>query len=75
MIVPAVNLPGDFYRSTVSDAKEVRFFGVMPLYQEEIDYKLRKGTAALLERFDSADITELLDPKRKNVAKKRWHFR
>ena len=68
LIVPAVNVPGAFHRCAVSDAKEVCFFAVVPLYQEEMDYKLRKGTDALLDRFDAAGVTELLDPKRRNVA-------
>jgi hypothetical protein len=40
----------------------------MPLYQEELELKLREGTEALLEAFDAHGITDRIDPHRTNVA-------
>lgn len=47
----------------------------MPLYQNEMDFKLRKGTENLLQRFDKAGYNEILAPKRSDVTKRRfWLF-
>jgi hypothetical protein len=47
---------------------------LVPLYQEETDLKLRKGTDVLLEKFGENDITDVLEVGRPNVAKKRFLF-
>ncbi|MDO4261503.1 MAG: suppressor of fused domain protein [Eubacteriales bacterium] len=52
------------------DESEVNFYSIIPLYEEERDYKLRHGTDALLELFSQAEEElELipLDVNRKNV--------
>jgi hypothetical protein len=48
----------------------VSFLQVVPLFAEEMDFKLEAGIEALLERFESADIPQhmLADPTRPNVA-------
>jgi hypothetical protein len=47
----------------------------VPLYQEEMDLKLKKGSEALFKLMVAQKVNELVDIKRKNVAKKtRWLF-
>ena len=38
-----------------------------PLYEEEMNLKLRAGAGALLDRLETAGVTELLDIERSNV--------
>ena len=59
----------------IDDEKTIWFYSVLPIYKEEMDFKLKKGSDALFDRLAGQDVTELLDIKRKNVGKKsRWLF-
>lgn len=62
----------EFWRLPVSVEKEIHFFALFPIYQEETDLKLKKGADELFARFEKSKITELLDIRRRNVAKKEW---
>ncbi|WP_220498234.1 suppressor of fused domain protein [Rhodopirellula sp. JC639] len=65
----------DFIRLKVSEEKSIYFLAAIPLYQNEMDFKLKYGTENLLKRFDKAGYNEVLDPNRKDVTKKRfWLF-
>ena len=62
--------PQEFWHLKVNDEKTINFFGLYFIYREEMDLKMKKGAEALWERLEKQDVTELLDPKRKNTAKK-----
>jgi hypothetical protein len=47
---------------------KVLLWGVYPLYPEELAYKNSQGFEALEQRFIEHGISELLDPRRANVA-------
>lgn len=61
-----------FGRLKVAKGKVVEFLTVLPLYEEEMTYKLAKGFDALAARLHAAGVTELLDLRRRNVCKKRF---
>jgi hypothetical protein len=67
LVAPPTLFDERFDQLAISDDKVVQFYAVMPLYREELDFKLRHGTEALLRRFRAAGICELLDPRRPNV--------
>jgi len=67
MLTPALNLSPDLLKFRCRPDKEVWFFSVIPLYVDEMDFKLRKGSDALCSAFDRYGITELIDPGRRNV--------
>jgi hypothetical protein len=71
LILPPMTVPEEFRLLTVSDEKTIEFFGVVPIYQEEVDFKLKHGAEPLVNRFLEFEITELLDIKRPNVCKRR----
>jgi len=48
------------------DGKEIRFYELIPAYKEEIEYKLKYGMDALLEKFNAAGMNHILDPQREN---------
>jgi hypothetical protein len=52
---------------TINPDKTIHFLSVVPLYLEEMDFKLRCGLDPLLERLQQAGVTELLDIDRDNV--------
>lgn len=56
-----------------SSEKTVQFFAVAPLFAEEMDFKLRKGAEALLDRWERRSVLpELITPSRRNVARRTW---
>lgn len=64
--------PGAFEEAadlcTLSNGEEINFYQVIPLYQEELEYKIEHGAKALLELMN-AEIMEAVDISRKNVCK------
>lgn len=73
IITPALTLPQEFFELKISMDKTICFFAVIPLYTEEMELKLRKGADALFDRFDNAEVNEIIDMRRKNVcAPTRW---
>lgn len=71
-IVPQIK---EFFNLVLSDEQTVHFYGLIPLYTEEMEYKLKHGGDALMDKLSKAGVTEKLDPHRKNVCKKSfWIF-
>jgi hypothetical protein len=67
--------PKDFFKLEITPEKTIYFFSILPIYTEEMNFKLHKGADALFERFDQQGINELLDVQRPNVCKKSpWPF-
>ncbi len=60
---------GDGPLSTMKakDGKELHFYEVVPAYKEEIEYKLKYGMEALLDKFNGAGMTHILDVRRPNT--------
>lgn len=74
IILPPVSVPEDFHQLPVHADKTIRFMSVVPLYQEEMDFKLRKGSDELLDRFDRDGITDVVAVDRPNCCRKRFGF-
>jgi hypothetical protein len=71
MLAPPVLVPAEFRSLVVNDDKTIHFWAALPLYREEMDFKLKKGSDPLFDRFDQHGVSELLDPARKNVCPKK----
>jgi hypothetical protein len=67
MLARPALFPPEAWLLTVNEEKTVQFYGLVPLYREEMELKLRQGADALLERLDEHGVTELLDVRRENV--------
>jgi hypothetical protein len=72
MLAPPLIVPDEFRELSVTPEMSIHFYGVIPIYQEEMDLKLKKGAEELYDLFDKHEVSELLDVNRKNVAKKRF---
>ena len=70
LIAPAVGVPAEF-RTLRAGEREISFFGVVALHADEMDFKLEHGVAALYELLDRHDVSELLDPGRRSVVRRR----
>jgi hypothetical protein len=70
IIAPSLLVPIAFYQTNL-DGERVAFYSAIPLYNEELQLQAREGMAALLERLVQNDINDVVDLKRRNVAKKK----
>jgi hypothetical protein len=71
VIVPSLLVPQDFYELKIA-AHSIAFFSVMPLYKEELELKEEKGVNHLFETLLDAGVKDFIDPRRKNVARKKF---
>ncbi|MCR8645493.1 suppressor of fused domain protein [Paenibacillus sp. N1-5-1-14] len=63
-----------FFTLSMPNESEVHFFSLIPLYKEEMDLKLKSGTEILFEKLEKSGVNEIINIKRKNVAKKAFLF-
>lgn len=70
IVVPSLLVPTDFYELKTG-TETIAFYSVVPLYREEMELKSRDGMAPLLAKMVDHGITDLIDPKRRNVAVKK----
>jgi hypothetical protein len=70
LLRPAL-FPKEFFKLRLSKRKTVHFFCLVPLYEDEMTFKLKVGSDELLDRLDAADVTELLDIERPSVCRRR----
>lgn len=54
------------------DGKMVHFLGIIPIFEDEMDYKQGKGTFKFLQKLANAGITEKLDDFRSTSLKSKW---
>ncbi len=48
------------------DGTRINFLWAIPMYKEEIEYKLEEGFEAMMDLFSDVSFPRVLDPKRKN---------
>ena len=56
----------------LSPGKTVHLYPLVPIYEDEMNYKLEHGAEALFEKLDGRKVSEVLDPKRPSVLGKRF---
>ena len=71
IVLPPMSAPEPFHSLTV-DGKDIYFHCVVPLFKEELDVARRRGFAELIDRFNDKNVTDVVDPARKNAAKKKF---
>jgi hypothetical protein len=69
MLLPSTIASADFKTLTMPSGTIVRFYSIIPLYQEEMNYKLNNGAEALLDKLNKEQVNEIIHLKRKNVMK------
>jgi hypothetical protein len=57
------------------DGKTIHFLAIIPIFEDEFDYKIGKGTYKFQKKLDFHHVTELLDDYRSTVLKSKWTFR
>ena len=74
LIVPPVVAPEQFAGLDCGE-RQVRILGVLPLYEDEMQFKLEHGVDALFDRLDDGGVADVIDPARPSVlARKKRRF-
>jgi hypothetical protein len=68
-LLPSISLGHDFLFLDTRDGRRITFFALMPLYREELEYKLKAGSDALIDRFDEVGVSDVINPQRPNVCR------
>ena len=61
-----------FRRMRTWDGNIVKFYGVYPVYGNEMEHKLKRGFNSLKDRFEEKQVLEIFDPYRENVLSTGW---
>lgn len=67
ILLPPISLPEEFHVLDAPKQRHIHFWAAVPLYQEELELKLRSGTGALLAAFNRHGVRDWIDPRRVNV--------
>jgi Suppressor of fused protein (SUFU) len=70
ILLPSVTVPTDFHQLTIPSQKQITFYSVVPLYESEMNLKLRDGSKELLKRFDKWNISDVVSLTRRDVSRK-----
>ena len=74
MLMPSLSLGPDFHELKINEDKTIQFFCLYPLYKEEMDFKLKKGSDALLDKFDKYNVMDIIAVDRTNTCLKKGLF-
>ena len=69
VLLESVTVPEPFLKIRRMFNRHIHILSVIPIYPEELAYKLAHGTNALLERFEEHGIEEVVDNERINTCK------
>lgn len=75
IFLPPVTLSEAARELTLRSGERVDFLAMVPLYADEISYKVKHGLRAFLDRLDDGGVTELIDPARPSVLPPRRGWR
>lgn len=67
MLIEPQNVPEDAYICNLDKERYVNFYQVIPLYDEEMDFKQQHNADLLLDRMEAANIDSVVDIYRSNV--------
>jgi hypothetical protein len=71
ILAPPITAPPEFM-TLERGGERTCFWSVIPLYPEELDFKVRQGTDALFDRLTEYDVLDVVAPGRRNVCRRRW---
>lgn len=67
-----ISLPHEFRTLEVDAEKTIHFFSLIPLYKDEMDYKLNNGIEGLYDKFGKAGVSDVLDITRPSCITRSW---
>ncbi|MEI7028181.1 suppressor of fused domain protein [Paenibacillus sp. y28] len=70
ILLRPITVHPDFLTLPMDEERTVRFYCIVPLYGEEMEFKLKYGYSKLTDKFDEHGMNEVFQPNRKKVCKK-----
>jgi hypothetical protein len=75
LLLPPITVPTEGRTVSLADGRAVHLYALHALHPDETTLKLEKGIDAVIDAFDRAKVSEVLDPKRpSSVARRRKLF-
>lgn len=74
ILMPSITLGDDFFKLEINSEKTINFYCLYPIYKEEMEYKLKKGSDALIDNFEKYNISDVVDINRRNTSLKKGLF-
>ena len=71
MLTPPYGISPDFFQLATKSGETISFYMLVPLFQEEMDMKLKEGVEGLEQRLEKAGVGLVLDVNRPNVVAKK----
>jgi ribosomal protein S27E len=71
ILLPPLSAPEGFRELQAGDEKTIHFYSIVPLYPEEMEFKVARGADALLERFEKYEIGDVVDLRRRNTCRRK----
>jgi hypothetical protein len=73
LIAPPLVAPEGF-GEIEREGRSLKLLGVLPLYEDEMEFKLKRGSDALFRLFDKAGLSDVVDADRPSVVPPRRRF-
>jgi Suppressor of fused protein (SUFU) len=70
IVLPSLTVPDAFRELNIPGHKAITFYAVVPLYEPEMNFKMRSGCDALTDLFDRKGVSDVVDIARKDVTRK-----
>jgi hypothetical protein len=71
ILLPPLSLGEKFMRMSRADGATTHFWTLLPLYAEELDLKLSKGTDALMDALDAVGVDDIVRQQRPRAGSRR----
>ena len=68
LVTEPASLPPEARVMRLGSGEVIAIFALVPIYEDEMDLKLREGAAALAARLAAAGVGDVVDPTRRSVA-------
>jgi hypothetical protein len=68
LVTEPESLPAEARVMRLGSGEVIAIYALVPIYEDEMDLKLREGAAALASRLAAAGVGDLVDPARRSVA-------
>ncbi|WP_299120929.1 suppressor of fused domain protein [uncultured Tenacibaculum sp.] len=73
VLLPSIIFNENFHCLRLEN-KSINFYSLIPLYEEEVNLKMKKGVEALFNGFDKHNISDILTIDRPNTVKRKKIF-
>lgn len=73
LVATSISLPREVHEIPVGD-ETVDLFTLWPLHADEMQLKLDQSMDALIDKFEQANVSDIIDPKRPSAAARKKRF-